>query len=634
MSRRLSRILVVVVACLVGWGIIVYNLHLESMWTDEWFSWMYSQMNPFDLTRATAQDVHPPLYYLSVWLWTGISGSQTLLVMRLTAAFPALLAIAVCYRVGRNLFRSHNVGVAAAFFLATSGVFIYYGRELRMYALIALLVAASWWYLWRWLSLAPQPNEEAKRANKRRAAAIGYAVLLALMAYTYYFAAFALIAQFVYVLLYHRRQVLRLFRLYIGALIAWLPWLPVLLDQLYWERQRSGRSELIGKYGATDPTSWREIDLFVNTYTAQQPAYAFLLVLLAFIFAYTQTTSPALRRGVVAAGMWFFLTITTFFTLNLVFPIYNLRYPFTIITGLALLIGAAVALLPLHRWRAAVIAFIVIVGAATHYDAFLPPKRPDRELLQTVAAGYQDGDRIWYNMTLGARGSRLIEETAYHLQFDAPTLNSDWFVWDAPRDYEDVNAVRRVWDVRSYWLPPVADALPPLQNGRVVSEVYLFGEYEIRLYEAPPADQAPIQVTRDDQPLFLLRVSPPNRSIYNAGDTVLLKTWWEAAQQPLFDYSTVLMLRRAGAGETLAQVDNGLLSIDSQPTSAWSPDAPFILATPELILPSALPAGEYEVWLGVYYWENPTRLSLMATGATSPALDETDLVLAATLVVE
>ncbi|HEX2906440.1 MAG TPA: glycosyltransferase family 39 protein, partial [Phototrophicaceae bacterium] len=363
-KQSLLSLFAICAVCLLGWFMFVHHLRYESMWTDEWFSWQYSQMGPLELTRSTAQDVHPPLYYTLLWLWTSLSGSQDLLVMRLTAAFPALLAVAVGYRLGCDWFKSRWAGLGAAVFLATSGILIYYARELRMYALVVLLAAASWWYLWRWLH------------RGGRTAALGYLALVALMLYTYYFSGFMVVTQLVYVAFFYRRRWFGLVRLLVVSGLIFLPWVPVVFHQMDVERQISKRGELFGKYNATAPTTIENITLFLNTYTAKQSGLVLLLALLALLLAYQTATSAAFRRWVMAAALWCFFTITTFFVLNLWFPIYNLRYPLPIITGLALLVGVTVYLLRSDWTRLGVIVFLAVVGMVSHFDGFLPARAP------------------------------------------------------------------------------------------------------------------------------------------------------------------------------------------------------------------------------------------------------------------
>jgi len=144
---KLSWLLMVLVL-LLAWGLFLVGLNKESLWYDEWISWTFSQMSsPFALIRATPNRAHPPIYYLWLWTWVRLIGSDTVFVMRLTAAIPALLTVALVYRLAANWFRSSWAGIGAAAFLARSGIFIYYARELRMYALVALWATLSWYLL-------------------------------------------------------------------------------------------------------------------------------------------------------------------------------------------------------------------------------------------------------------------------------------------------------------------------------------------------------------------------------------------------------------------------------------------------------------------------------------------------------
>lgn len=619
--RRGGLILAAGTVCLLGWMLFVYHIGLESIWVDEWFSWHYSQMNPLELVRATAQDVHPPAYYLLLLFWTRITGSQDLTIMRLTAAFPAVLTVAVTYRLGRDWFKHPAAGLVSAVFAATSGILIYYARELRMYSLIVLLTAVSWWYLWRWLT------------RGGRSAAVGYTVVTALMIYTYYFSAFVLLAEVIFVAWMHRRKLWRLMRLYVFAGITYLPWLPVVINQIYWERQRSGRSELLGKFGATAPTTLSNIGIFIETYSAKQPGMVLALIVIGILLALRAARKSALRRWLSAAALWCFFTAAFFFVANLWFPIYNLRYPLTIIPGLALLLGAAVTQLNQRRIQLGVGAVILVVGIASHTDAFQPPKAPHRDMLETIAREYQPGDRIWYDMDIGALGSRTIEDVGYHLQFDTPQLSTDWFVWDAPNDYADPTTVRRVWDVRPYWIPIPDSAYDALVDDRTISEEYTFGSYSVRLYEAPPADIAPVQVNVDGTPLLdLLPDALPKPIAVKAGEAFTEKLWWGVLTNPDLDYSYTLLLKRAD-GSTAFQVDGGLTLMGQRPTSQWTSENTYQLSKISVALPDDLPPGTYEVWMGFYYWQQPIRFLLEATGATSPQTDTGSLILTDHIVV-
>lgn len=574
--------------CLLGWLLFVVNLDTESLWYDEWYTWEISRQGLLGSVNTTATDVHPPFYYLWVVGWMGWTQSDDVFLMRLSSVIPAVLAVAMCYRVGSDWFGSRWVGLVAAVFLATSGIFIYYARELRMYSLIVLLGLGSWWLLWRYL----------KGHNR---SLIGYAVTVALMMYTYYFTAFMIVVQALVGLIFAPRRIGRLLLAYGAALIAFAVWLPTLYQQLVLESSRAGRGDAltltsIGKFAANQPTNSQTVQEFIQTYTAQQPAFVILLLALAVLAAVRS-------RAVIVTALWLLGTTLLFFGVNLVIPVYNLRYVLMVVPALALLIGVGLASLQLSaRAMSVLVVLVAVLGITAHTSAFLPPKAPHRQLMHTLSANYRPGDRIWYNIDPGALGSTLDFERAYYLQHAAPNLNTDLFIWDAPNDFANAT---RVWDVRPYWVTMPNNVSETLLSGWSLSEEYPFGAYTVRLYETPPADQTPI--TFDD--LLSLKISESSKTVFRPGDTVTVKTWWHSMETVPLDYSYGLYLRGAD-GAVLAQNDHGL-EIDGKPTSQWTTEDS--LAKLQMTLPANLSPGDYSLWLAVYYWEDPQPLSATAS---------------------
>jgi hypothetical protein len=170
----------------------------------------------------------------------------------------------------------------------------------------------------------------------------------------------------------------------------------------------------------------------------------------------------------------------------------------------------------------------------------------------------------------------------------------------------------------------IEDARPALENGRTISEAFEFDGYTIHLYEAPPAVGQPI--TFDD--VIELLSGPLDRTDYQPGETVITKTWWRALEATTLDYSYSLFLRRAD-GAVISQVDASLLvggtptpnGLDVtlggvvRPTSQWQANDPYQLATPNIVLPADLPPGDYEAWVGVYFYQDPQRLAVSSDGA-------------------
>jgi Dolichyl-phosphate-mannose-protein mannosyltransferase len=604
--RRAALWLSPMVLCaLAGW-VFMSDLDAESLWYDEYFTWNFSTQ-PFSVFwEEMSRDVHPPLYYLLMRAWVAFSGSQTLFVMRLSSALIALLAVALCFRITWDWFKDRWTALTAAGFLLSSGLFIYFARELRMYALVVLLVLLSWWLL--------------ERLIRERGSIWPYALALAVMAYTYYFTAFFGVMQIVYVLECHRPRLGRVLRAYALAALLIAPLLPLFYGQLAGETRLAGRGEMslanFGKTSAVSATNWTSISTFITRYTAGQGAFVLLAILLA-VLSVRAIHRPVYRQRVILLVLWL-MTAALFFAVNLRVPVYNLRYMLMIIPALALLVGLGMKVLPAYA-RPSAAVFVVVAGLLSHTDAFLPPKIPHHDLLTTIKSHYQPGDKIWYLPPAGALGSDLSNEVHYYTTVVVPELESDFFVWSAP---DDLVGARRIWDARPYWIDVPEAARAGLNAGRTVTERYDFGAYSLRLYEAPPQTVTRFGAT------FGLQAAPLDSEAFQPGEVLRLKLWWQALKPIDRDYSLGLYVLDA-AGTVRAQTDAALL-VGSQPTSQWPVGGGGRYSPATLALPATLPAGMYSLWAGVYYWETPTRLTVESSLSVNA---ERDLVQVGAIVV-
>ncbi|MEO0560581.1 MAG: glycosyltransferase family 39 protein [Chloroflexota bacterium] len=597
LPQRRNVIGLAVLMCLLGFGLATVGLEARSMWYDEWLSWEASQKaSPLVIAAdAPTMSGHPPTYYSILWIWTRLTGTQDLGLMRYTSALFGVLTIALTYRLGVLWFQDARVGLVAALFVATSSTFLYYMRELRMYTLTVLLVTASWWALHRFV-------------HGRRGGALQYFLLLTIMAYTYYFTGFVAALQLVVVLLFYRHRLTRLLLVYAGALIVIAPWLPALVTQIRLDAEYATYGlelPLIGvvaKGAATSGTNWGAFIEFLHTYSNNQPHVIISLLVVGVFVSLRQYRDPMWW----AALIWMVGVPAIFFLGNLVTPLYNVRYPLMMIPAMGLVIGFGVTSLPAVH-QGAFLGVFLVFGLLTYTDAFEPPVTPHDDLLGTVSVGFQPGDEIWYNIETGARGSSLFASPSYYLQTRYTELTEDDFVWDAPNDFSDPDRVPRVWDVRSVFNPLPPDAEAEIMDGRALSQVVRHDSYEVRLYEAPPGDG--VAVFNDQLTLHHHADAP-----WTVADDVLtVDLWWVTQSQPALDYSYALHLRPISETQTVAQADAALVTVDDTPhfTSTWAADEGPYFTRPTLRLPSEITPGAYEVWLTVYHFQtSPQGLNL------------------------
>ena len=129
-------------------GLRFYALAGQSLWSDEGNSAALATRSFLQIARDAANDIHPPLYYWLLRLWTLAFGASEVGLRSLSAALGVGLVL-VIFELGQRIF-NRTTGLGAAFIAAIAPFQVYYGQEARMYMLLALetaLAAALFWWL-------------------------------------------------------------------------------------------------------------------------------------------------------------------------------------------------------------------------------------------------------------------------------------------------------------------------------------------------------------------------------------------------------------------------------------------------------------------------------------------------------
>lgn len=233
--------LVCLTILLLAFGLRVYQLDAQSLWYDEAVSAQVAAKGLAELTRWTANDIQPPLYYYLLSGWTRIAGYSEWALRFPSAAF-GVLTVALLWSAGRRIFRQRDSVLPAALvalLAAASPLHLYYGQEARMYTQLVFFGTAAGYALWRAI--------EGRRWQWWAAF-----VLTALAAlYTHYFALFLLVAYGLCAILALATgrtpgagklatRWLSLAGAFALIAIGYLPWLPAMLtryrvDASYWQ---------------------------------------------------------------------------------------------------------------------------------------------------------------------------------------------------------------------------------------------------------------------------------------------------------------------------------------------------------------------------------------------------------------
>lgn len=136
---------------LIGLGFLlrVMRLDFQPLWWDEGYSVWFAGQSVGTMVRLTAEDIHPPLYYALLHLWSLALG-LTPTALRLFSVAVGLPAIPLAYLLGRDL-HEPRTGLVAAALVAVHPLAVFYGQEVRMYGLTMTFSLAALWSGWRWL---------------------------------------------------------------------------------------------------------------------------------------------------------------------------------------------------------------------------------------------------------------------------------------------------------------------------------------------------------------------------------------------------------------------------------------------------------------------------------------------------
>ncbi len=117
------------------------NLGSASIWFDEAFSRHIIRFDFAKIWYFTSVDVHPPLYYFLLKIWTLIFGASDFAIRSMSVAF-GVLAITALYFLLKRLF-NQKIAFFATLAAAFSPLFIRYSQEARMYMLVAILAVLT-----------------------------------------------------------------------------------------------------------------------------------------------------------------------------------------------------------------------------------------------------------------------------------------------------------------------------------------------------------------------------------------------------------------------------------------------------------------------------------------------------------
>ncbi len=336
-----------------------------------------------------AADVHPPLYFMILDQWAVLSG-ESIFAMRLLSAFFGLLAVAAIYTTGKYIIDGW-AGLIAATLLGTTSFLVYYTREIRMYTLLLLLSVLCMWAYLAWM----------RHHTKTRL--VFYSLAIAGLGYVHYYGLLIPLTQGIHLLLSQPRQ----FKHWLGpvalSILFYLPWLPVLGQQMYGNPN--------GPLALPAPTNTSTILWLLILVTGGAKAW----VLLPLVSGKAITKAIVYKNTLSLLLLWTVITPLLVFSLNIFVPLYQPRYVIGILPAVLLLMAFTLrftAWRPLALLLTGLFIFINLTSYhilwspksawdATSVTEFLATRQPDEPSLTMFVEDY--GLAIYYDQQIGLR---------------------------------------------------------------------------------------------------------------------------------------------------------------------------------------------------------------------------------------
>lgn len=190
----------------------------NTFWGDEGFSIKLAKMGIGEMVRTTAMDVHPPLYYFLIQLLYRILGN-TGVAYHLSAFIPyAVIVVLACTAV-----KKRSGLVPSAVLVTMSSIMknaVVYNVEARMYVLAAMFVLIAYIALY---DIIKEDTTSAWVIFCAASLGAAYTHYYALISVAFFYLMLILVA------LKNKRKMRRLAVSYAVTILAYLPWLMILV---------------------------------------------------------------------------------------------------------------------------------------------------------------------------------------------------------------------------------------------------------------------------------------------------------------------------------------------------------------------------------------------------------------------
>lgn len=608
---------------LIAFGVRLYRLEAQPLWTDEGLSLYRARLdlpgilsNEIMVRGVVTKDTTPPFYFLLLHFLRAGAG-ESVFALRMLGVMAGVLMVPLLFLLGQRLF-SKQAGLVTALLGALSPFHVWYSQDARTYSLLIALSLISVY--------ASLRMRDPFASRSQRAMWIGAWLLTGVtMVYTHY-TGFLVLAFEGAVLIVESIFQLQRRWLMVAIILASLPTIP-LVQYAIW------RTQYVSEYGVAFRPLDRIFQELISAFslglseTLVHPWWAILPFLALAILGVFGARNGKWRSSLFLLA-YFLIPVLIFFAITLFKPLYTgPRHLIIALPPFLLLMGQGLALLwERQKFLFAMAALWVTVGMIVWLNTQFTDIRFVKDDIRSAANYITENARaddivILHDAIIGFVFDYYYKGVAPWIVIPEYTQNDPNAALTAFKEAAETH--HRTWFL--YWPPPRAafpsDLLPNWADANLLKYdqvVFSFMWLPMGVAVYGPRYPTVSMLPEDAEPIYrewetglqLVAASLPSGPLL-VGEKASFRLYWLAGPGNQPDYHLQFRLIDSGGQEWVGW-DGPIFKF--LPASAW-PKGQFMLQEVDLRLPFDLPPTEYVVQV---------RLANGETGRTFALVEEGD----------
>lgn len=397
----------------------LFKIGFSDMWSDEAYTQSMITGTLSDMFGKFRNDLHPPLYYLGLRLFTTLFGTS-LVSMRLFSVLGVLALLLLGYFTGQRIFGKQGA-IYFCLMVVALPMMASYSHEARMYTWASFTITGVFLYSLLFM-----------QSGSQRDLLFLFIFTLAALYIHYYSTVAALVANalvFLYLVGTHNKNWVRHLISVIIALLLFLPWIPMFMVQV---------KKVQHAFWAPDVNLNALLSCFTIPFTEQYwtTAYSILLIILIYsltAFALYRSFTPSFAR--YRQALW--LALGTFLGTLLVVTVISLfsqpilfsRYVMTLVT--LLIVPVTLLLISIKvKWLKIVLTILILfLGIRVSFSTFNFSYGPYAQTVMHIANNYPEIRKVLHlsEITAGPMVEYTGDTGLEHYWLKAEMSNVDAF---------------------------------------------------------------------------------------------------------------------------------------------------------------------------------------------------------------